>query len=360
MKALILVGGEGTRLRPLTYDIPKPLLPVAGVSIIERVLGHLASHGVTDAVLSMGYRPDAFVAAFPEDRAAGVHLSYAVEPEPLDTAGAIRYAAGWAGLDETFLVINGDVLTDLDVTALIDLHRSRGAEATIALSPVADPSAFGVVPTDAEGRVEAFIEKPAPGTAPTNLINAGTYVFEPRALDRIPEGRRVNVERETFPAIVADRMLYALASDGYWSDTGTPALYLQANQDWMRRPEPPTPRAAPADSPGVWREGSALVLGSVVGPALIGDAVYVASDASVSRSVVGAGCRVEAGAVVADAVLLPGAVVGKGAHVSGSIVGEAAAVNDDAVVTGLAVVGCRAEVPAGERIEGGRFPPPAG
>ncbi|HEX5267069.1 MAG TPA: nucleotidyltransferase family protein, partial [Acidimicrobiales bacterium] len=179
MRAVVLVGGEGTRLRPLTYTVPKQLLPVAGVTMLERVLGRLAAHGVDDVVLSMGYRPDAFRDQFPDGRAAGVALTYAVEPEPRDTAGAIRFAADEAGIDGTFVVVNGDVLTELDVGALVAFHRERGGLATIALTPVDDPSAFGVVPTDDSGRVTAFIEKPPRGLAPTNLINAGTYVLEP-------------------------------------------------------------------------------------------------------------------------------------------------------------------------------------
>ena len=199
MKAVVLVGGEGTRLRPLTLTSPKQMLPIVGVPMIERVLGQLAAHGVDEAVLSLGYLPDAFTEAYPDGRAAGVALTYAVEPEPLDTAGAVRFAATFAGITETFVVVNGDVLTDMNLTTLVEFHRDRGAEGTIALHPVADPSAFGVVPTNSEGRVTAFVEKPPRDEAPTNEINAGTYVLEPSVLARIPEGGRVSIERETFP-----------------------------------------------------------------------------------------------------------------------------------------------------------------
>src|SRR5580698_7381353 len=229
MKAVVLVGGEGTRLRPLTLTAPKQMLPIVGVPMIERVLGHLASHGVDEAVLSLGYLPDAFMKAYPEGAVDGVHLTYAVEPEPLDTAGAVRFAATFGAVDETFVVVNGDVLTDLDLSALIEFHRARDAEGTIALHPVADPSAFGVVPTDEVGRVTAFVEKPPRDEAPTNEINAGTYVLEPSVLARIPEGGRVSIERETFPAMVRDGGLFARSDDSYWLDTGTPAAYLQAH-----------------------------------------------------------------------------------------------------------------------------------
>ena len=160
VKAIVLLGGQGTRLRPLTYTTPKQLLPVVEVPMLERVLAHLRAHGVDEAVLSLGYRPDAFFAAYPDHEAAGVRLDYAVEPEPLDTAGAIAFAAGHAGIDETFLVVNGDVLTDVDTSALVAFHRSHGASATIHLKAVDDPTRFGVVPTDADGRVIEFVEKP--------------------------------------------------------------------------------------------------------------------------------------------------------------------------------------------------------
>ena len=362
MRAVVLVGGEGTRLRPLTFTTPKQMLPIAEVSMIERVLGHLAGFGVDDVVLSMGYRPDAFLAAFPEDSCAGVSLAYAVEAEPLDTAGAVRFAAMEAGIDETFIVVNGDVLTDLDIAALVGFHRARGAEATISLTPVDDPSAFGVVPTDEAGRVQAFIEKPPRDEAPTNLINAGTYVLEPSVLGRIATDRRVSIERETFPALVADGSLYALASTAYWLDTGTPAKFLQANLDLLsgaRGDGPPAPGAR-QESPGVWFHGAGPVVdGTVIAPSLVGDAAFVAAEATVEGSVVGAGARVAAGASVRGSVLLPGAVVGSGALVEGSIVGDGAVVGEGARVVGLSVVGGSAKVEPGSVLDGARYPMPA-
>jgi mannose-1-phosphate guanylyltransferase len=228
---VVLVGGFGTRLRPLTLTTPKQLLPVGGVPMIEGVLRHLASHGIDEAVLSLGYKADAFMAAYPDDECAGVRLSYAVEPEPLDTAGGIAFAARAAGIDERFVVVNSDVLTDADYGSLIARHDARGAEGTIFLTPVDDPSQFGVVTTDGDGRVEAFIEKPPAGEAPSNLINGGFYVLEPSVIDRVGVGARVNIERVTFPAMVDDRSLYAFELAGYWLDVGTPERYLEANLD---------------------------------------------------------------------------------------------------------------------------------
>jgi NDP-sugar pyrophosphorylase family protein len=364
VRAVVLVGGQGTRLRPLTFSTPKPMLPVAEVSMIERVIAHLAGHGIDEVVLSMGYKPDAFVAAFPEGTCQGVRLSYAVEPERLDTGGGIAFAARHAGLDETFVVINGDVLTDLDLTELVAFHRDRGGEATIALTPVDDPTAFGVVPTDDDGRVTAFLEPDkavkegraaAAAPPPTNLINAGYYVFEPAVIDRMPVDVPVHLETEVFPRIVEEGRLYALGSTKYWTDTGTPELYLQASLDYVRgrRGDPPAP-GAKERSPGVWTLGAAVIDGDVDAPSLIGDAAYVAAGSTVAESVVGGGARVEAGAVVRGSLLLPGAVVKAGAVVEHSIVGEGAVIGDDARVTELTVVQGRASVSAGLSLAGER------
>ena len=354
MKAVVLVGGEGTRLQPLTFTTPKQMLPVAEVTMIERVLAHLAEHGATEAVLSLGHQPDPFLTAFPEDRAAGVALRYAIDPEPLDTAGAIRFAAESAGVDDTFIVVNGDVLTDLDVTALISFHRRRGAEATIALTRVGDPSAFGVVPTEEDGRVIAFVEKPPRDSAPTDLINAGTYVLETSVLEHIPPNRS-SIEREVFPALVPSGRLYAMASPAYWLDAGTPATYLQAQLDYLdgRRGAPPAPKAQER-ADGVWALGEPVLEGRVIAPALVGDAAFVDRSATVERSVVGAGARVEQRARVRNSVLLPGAAVRPGAAVDGSVLGERALVGEGAEVADLTVVGAAATVEAGTCVRGGR------
>ena len=361
MRAVVLVGGEGTRLRPLTLTTPKQMLLVAEVTMIERVLGHLAQHGVEEAVLSMGYRADSFLAAYPDGRCAGVKLSYAVEPVPLDTAGAIRFAATTAGIDDTFLVVNADVLTDLDVGGLVAFHRRRQGEATISLTPVEDPSPFGVVPTDEDGRVLAFIEKPPRGSAPTNLINAGAYVLEPSVLDVIPAEGRVSIEKETFPLLVERQTLFALRSDAYWIDAGTPAKLLEATFDLVSgvRPGPPTPDAREIE-PGVWITGAGpVVSGSVAPPSLVGDAAFVASGAEVVGSVVGAGARVGHGARIVRSILLPGAVVGRDAVVEDSIVGETAHIGDGAVVGDLSVVGGGVTIEPGTELRGERVPQPA-
>ena len=296
MRAVVLVGGFGTRLRPLTATVPKPMLPVGHEPMIARLVGRLGRGGVTEVVLALGFKPEPFLEAFPEGRCGDVELTYAVEPEPLDTAGAIRFAAEAAGIDDTFVVANGDVMTDLDVAELVARHRDFAAEATIHLIGVDDPSAFGVVDLADDGSIRQFVEKPAPGTEPSNLINAGTYVFEPSVLDRIPHGERVSIERNTFPAITADGRMYGHATDDYWIDAGVPDLYRAANLDLLsgRR---------------VHESADAIAPGAIVDPG-----------ATVSNTLVGPGARVEAGTTVVDSVILPGAVVAARAQVESSLV----------------------------------------
>lgn len=358
LRAVVLLGGIGTRLRPLTLSMPKQALPVAEVPMIERVLGHLADHGVTEAVLSLGYLHHAFAELFPDGRHRTVRVGFAVEPVPLDTGGAIRFAALAAGIDERFLVVNGDVLTDLDVTAVLEYHDSRpGAQATIALAHVADSSAFGLVELADDGRVERFREKPPPSQAPAGHVNAGTYVFEPSVLERIDGGRPVSVEREVFPRLVADGTLFGFPSSDYWTDTGTPAQYLQAQLDLLsgRRAGPPAPGAV-EDGYGVWRLGRVTVHGEVRAPALLGKGARVRAAATVHNSVVGAGAVVDEGAVVEGSVLLSGALVAAEATVRDSIVGPGAVVGEGATVAGRSVIGAGFKIDPGSRLDGARVP----
>lgn len=323
MEAIVLVGGLGTRLRPLTNTIPKQLLEVAGVPMIERLLAALAEHGVERAVLSMGYLPDPFIDAYPDRRVAGVELAFAVEPDPLDTGGAIKFAAASSGISGTFLAVNGDILSDLDVTTLISVHRERGAEATVHLTPVEDPSRFGVVVTDASGRVTEWVEKPT-GTPPSHHINGGTYVLEPSVLDRIADARPVSIERVVFPALLADGRLYAWTDDAYWLDAGTPAAFLQANLDLVdgvRRSYVP---GAVVDG-SVRLEGAVVVETARVERSVLGRRTVVEEGAVVQRSVVLDGARVSARSVVVDSIIGPGATVGEGASLSGCCVVAAGA-----------------------------------
>lgn len=325
MHAVVLVGGFGTRLRPLTLTTPKPLLPILHKPMLEHLLGSLSRAGVTDAVLALGFNPDPFFHAFPGDVCAGVRLAYAVEDSPLDTAGAIGFAARKAGIDSTFIVANGDVMTDLDVGSLIAFHRAHAAEATISLTPVADPSQFGIVETTADGKVVRFVEKPQPGVTASRDASAGTYVMEPRALERMPGTAKQSIEREVFPQIVADGALYAMSTADYWIDAGRLETYLAVNL-----------RAASRNRDAAVETGA-----------------HVHPDAQVVDSVVDAGAIIESNAMVQRSVVLSGAVISASARITDSIVmgavGEGADVRD-------AVIGRDGVVAAGTSCMGERVP----
>lgn len=326
MRAVVLVGGEGTRLRPLTETIPKPLLPFMNRPFLDHVLDHLASHGVDRVVLSSPYLEEEF-RSFLRQRRGGPDITWITEERPLGTSGAVAGARDH--LDGTFLVLNGDVLTDLDLGRLVAFHRARRAVATIALTHVDDARPFGLVERDSDGRVVAFREKPVdliPGE-----VNAGTYVLEPRVLDRVPAGVPVSIERETYPDLIArGEPVYALVWDGYWRDLGTPAAYLQAHVDALD------------GRVGGWRYPRPLVAPDArVDPrARVGEHVVVGPEASVGagarvdRAVLHAGASVEEGATVAGSILGPASSVGAGAQVRDAVLAERARVEGHATVAG--------------------------
>jgi mannose-1-phosphate guanylyltransferase len=320
VQAIVLVGGEGTRLRPLTSDVPKPAVTLVDRPFLAYVVEWLAAHGVSEVVLACGFLPDVLREALgDEEERAGITIAYGAEPEPLGTAGAIRFAAEALGerLEDRFLALNGDVLADLDLSALVRAHEERSARATIALHQVEDSAAYGLVRRDGSGAVLEFLEKT--GESVPGEINAGAYVLDRSVLDLIPAGRAVSIEREVFPRLVGEG-LYALLLDGYWMDIGTPDRYLQASWDILEgrvetRVEPTAPgRFIAADA-------------EVADEAKLG-----------ARAVLASGCRIGAGAEVSDSVLLDGCSVGEGARVLGSILAPGVEVAARAEVDG-AVLG---------------------
>ena len=316
MQAIVLVGGEGTRLRPLTSNVPKPALTLVDRPFLAYMIEWLASHGVSEVVLACGFLPDVLREALAgEEERAGLRIRYAVEPEPLGTAGAIRFAADQLGdeLEDRFLALNGDVLTDLDLSALLRAHGERGAAATIGLHPVEDASAFGLVKRGALGEVLEFLEKT--GERHPGEVNAGMYVLERSVLGLVPPGENVSIERDVFPRLVGAG-LHGLLLEGYWVDIGTPERYRQASWDILEgRVET---RVEPTAASLFVDPAAEVDEGAKVGP----------------QAVVGPGCRVEAGAEVLGSVLLEGCTVGEGARVVDSILSP------------------RAEVPAGADVAG--------
>jgi mannose-1-phosphate guanylyltransferase len=320
MQAIVLVGGEGTRLRPLTSSIPKPALTLVDRPFLAYMIEWLAGHGVTEVVLACGFLPDQLREALGDDERHGARVRYVVEPERRGTAGGIRYAADELGddLGERFLALNGDVLNDLDLTALLRAHEERGARATLALHAVEDSAVYGLVSCDEDGAVTAFTEKT--GNSVPGEVNAGSYVLERSVLDLIPSDREVSIEREVFPLLVGDG-LHALCLDGYWMDIGTPDRYLGASWDIL---EGRVQTRVKPNAPGLFvGAGAEIARGATIGPrAVIAPGCKVADGATVRGSVLLDGCTVAAGATVEDSILAPGVAVGAGGTVSGAMIGQ--------------------------------------
>lgn len=352
-QAVILAGGQGTRLRPLTETRPKPIVPLLNRPFLHYQLALLRQHGVTDIILSCSFRVEDVRAAMGSGQAADVRLRYVVEAEPLGTAGGVRNAADL--VRGRIVVLNGDILTDADLGAVLRFHQARCARVTIGLIAVDDPSAYGLVETGPGGAVRRFVEKPGPDQVTTNTINAGIYVIEADLLRRIPTDRPVSIEREFFPAILADGVpCFGFALAGYWRDIGTPDAYREAQLDLLRG------RVALAVAPeGVARDGCWVAPdvrlapdAELLGPAVVGRGVDVAARARLGPlAVVGDGSRVGAGARVEGAVVWERVDIGAAATLRDCIVGDGAAVGARAVAGPGVVIAPGARVPEGARLE---------
>ncbi|SEP52693.1 sugar phosphate nucleotidyltransferase [Amycolatopsis saalfeldensis] len=336
--AVVLVGGKGTRLRPLTLSAPKPMLPTAGTPYLSHLFSRIRAAGIRHVVLGTSYRAEVFEEYFGDGSALGLELEYVVEDEPLDTGGAIRNVYDRLRAEHA-IIFNGDILSGADLREQLRTHVDSGADVTLHLQRVPDPSRFGSVPTDADGRVQAFLEKtPNP---PTDQINAGCYVFRRSVVETIPTGRRVSVERETFPGLLeAGAHLHGFVDSSYWLDVGTPEAFVRGSADLVRGIAPTSALAGPT--------GESLVL----------DGARVADTAVVSGgSTIGAKAEVAAGATVTGSVLFDDAAVAEGATVERSVLGRGARVGEGAVLRGV-VVGDGATVGAGcELLDGARVWP---
>jgi NDP-sugar pyrophosphorylase family protein len=334
MKAVILAGGEGTRLRPLTLSIPKPVVPVVDRPFLRHQIDLLTAAGVTEIVFSVAYHPEKIEAVFGDGAAFGVKIRYAVEETPLGTGGAVKNAE--ALLDDRVVVLNGDVLADFDLPSILARHEARRAAASIVLTPVANPSAYGVVETDIEGRVQRFVEKPPPDQIRANTINAGVYVLETRVLDLMPTGVKHSIERQFFPALLerGDTVLGPV-HEGYWIDIGTPAKYLQVHRDILAGRFPVSLDGADRGGGWIHPDGDVADTAVLVPPFYIGPGCQVGGDAHVGPdAVLVASVAVEPRAVVRDSVLWPGAIVGPEAEVAGSLLGPGVRVGRSARLEG--------------------------
>ncbi|GGS33131.1 MULTISPECIES: NDP-sugar synthase [Streptomyces] len=332
-EAILLVGGKGTRLRPLTVHTPKPMVPAAGVPFLTHQLARARAAGVEHIVLATSYLAEVFEPYFGDGSSLGLHIEYVTEQEPLGTGGAIRNVAPKlsSGPDEPVLIFNGDILTGLDIRALVTSHTVSGADVSLHLTRVEDPRAFGLVPTDATGRVTAFLEKPqTPEEIVTDQINAGAYIFRRSVIDTIPSGRPVSVERETFPGLLASGAhLQGMVDSTYWLDLGTPAAFVRGSADLVlgRAPSPAVPG----------RCGDRLVLptasvapdAKLTGGTVVGAGAVIGAGARVDGSTVLENATVEPNAVITDSLVGAGAVIGARTVLAGAVIGDGARVGAD-------------------------------
>jgi mannose-1-phosphate guanylyltransferase len=336
MQALILVGGEGTRLRPLTSTVPKPVVPLVDRPFIAYMLEWLRGHGVDDVVMSCGFLASGVRNVLGDGSAFGIKLRYVEEPRPLGTGGAVKFAESL--LDERFFMLNGDVLSDLDLSAQLAQHEETGARATLALIGVEDPSAYGLVRLNEDRSVNEFLEKPSPDQIDTNLISAGAYVLERDVLELIPPDTNASIERDVFPELVGDG-LYGSPGDGYWLDIGTPDRYLQATFDILER----NVDTAVGDDLGenyLSVAGDGSFNGRVVPPARVGRGCRIAGDARVgSLAVLGDNVRVGEGTTIERAVVFNGAEIGPHCQLRYCVLGAGARVGANTHIEGGAVLG---------------------
>ena len=346
MQALILAGGQGTRLRPLTSTVPKPVVPLVDRPFITFMLDWLRSHGVDDVVMSLGNLADG-VRAVLGDEQPGLRIRYVEEPRPLGTGGALKFAEQM--LDDRFLMLNGDVLTDIDVSAQLAAHERRGARATLSLYPVEDPSAYGLVRLNADDSVSEFVEKPAPDQIDTNNISAGIYVLERSVLDLLTKGEPASIERDVFPNLVGDG-LYGHVADGYWKDIGTPAGYLQATFDILEGSVATEVQRRLGDT-YVCVEGEVRNDGRVVPPALVESGCRIGTGARIGgRAVLEHGVTVGAQTTVESAVVMQGASIGENCTIRNCVIAAGATIGDHCQIDGQAVIGAGVRLGANNQV----------
>ncbi len=337
MQALILAGGEGTRLRPLTSTVPKPVVPLVDRPFLTYMLEWLHRHGVDDVILSCGFMAEGVRSVLGDGSELGIRLRYIEEPQPLGTGGALKFAEEL--LEDRFFMLNGDVLSDMDLTAQLEQHERTGARATLALVPVEDPSRYGLVRLNHDVSVKEFVEKPGPEQIDTNLINAGAYILEREILDALPPaGSRVSIERQVFPTLVGNG-LFGYPAHGYWLDIGTPDGYLQATYDILES-NVDTEVGRRLSAAGLTLADGGRVEGRLVAPAIAGSGSMVAQDAIVGgRAVLGDRVTVGEGSHIEGSVLLDDVQVGAHSTISDSIIGRGVTIGDGCHIQGGVVIG---------------------
>ncbi|MDD5659278.1 MAG: NDP-sugar synthase [Actinomycetota bacterium] len=348
MKAVILAGGFGTRIRPLTYLNPKPMLPLVNKPFMHNFISWIKSHDIKDIILSTGYLPEIFENYFKEEKDLGIKMTFVTEEVPLGTCGAVKNVEDHLD-NESFMVFNGDVLSDIDLNDMIRYHKDKKSDITIALTPVEDPTSYGLVPLDKDGRVEKFLEKPSWDEITTNLINAGTYIIERKLLDLVPEGENYSFERGLFPnALEIGYSIYGYVSNAYWLDLGTPEKYIQAHQDILNgkiKFDFPGEelfkniylgkfskfsKESLKSGPIVVGENCVIEEGAVINPlTVIGSNCRICKGSHISRSIIFDGCQIEEGCIIKDSILSYNVKIGRKVVIdNNSVIGDNTLIDD--------------------------------
>lgn len=346
MKAVILAGGEAIRLRPLTYSTAKIMVPILNRPLLEHLINYLKKHSIVDIIIALGKQVEQIQSYFGDGSKFGVRIAYSVEYFPMGTAGAVKNAERF--LDKPFIVFNGDIFTDIDLTAMMDLHCEKKASASIALTPVEDPTIYGVVETDAGNRVKRFVEKPSWDEVTTNMINAGIYILEPEILNYIPPKVFFTFERNVFPAALErGQAIYGYPSEAYWIDIGTPEKYLRLNHDLLQRY---------VGDNGVEFGGKSIVhpQAQIEGPVIIDQGCFIGKNSIIrGPAVIGSGCQIEEGATVEGAVLWQNCKVGKGAKLKNCVVASNCYIGDESEVLDGCVLGDNVRIERGNKLSQG-------
>jgi NDP-sugar pyrophosphorylase family protein len=355
LKAVILVGGEGTRLRPITFLNPKPMLPLVNRPFMENFILWLKSHKIKDIIFSTGYLPEIFKDYFGDGSDFGLRLTYIREEDPLGTCGGVKNVEKYLGGDD-FMVFNGDILTSLNLTKMAAFHKSKNADITIALTAIEDPTSYGLVPVDGEGRVKQFLEKPSKDEVTTNLINAGIYIIKPDVMELAPDGVKYSFERGLFPSALSEGYrIYGYISDSYWMDVGTPQKYLAAHYDILNKKISfKFPYKEVLENIYIGKDSKYLKNNFISGPVVVGRGTRIEKGARIMPlTVIGDGCMISEGAEVSESIIFNGCKIGKGCLIKRSIVSNNVEIGSDVSIEDFSVIGDNSRIEEGNVLKNG-------
>jgi len=355
LKGVILAGGKGTRMFPLTNLTPKPMLPLISKPFMEYFVTRLKSFDINEIILSTGYLPNAFTSYFGDGSKFGIKLSCVAEETPLGTCGAVKNVERYLG-NKAFMVFNGDVLTTINLREMISFHKNKKADITIALTPVEDPTAYGLVPVDKDNRVKEFLEKPSMEEINTNLINAGTYIIEPHIMGHVPAGENYSFERELFPEVLQlGYKIFGFVSNDYWLDLGTPGKYISAHMDILDRKVPfdfPYKKVYPNIYIG---EGTDYVKDNLTtGPVVVGENTKIGAGAKLlPLTVIGSNCAISSGTSISESIIFDGCIIGRDCIISNSIIAKNVKINDNVKIEGGSIIGDNSTIEENNHLKNG-------